>query len=456
MRSRISILLLAPFFLTTAVHAVAPNTVVATIPVGVTPAGIAVTPNNLYAYVANNNNYGIAGSDSVSVLNLTNNTVLTTINDPSFNQPYTVSINPVGTKAYISNSNSSTVTVIDIRTNTVSAVITGFDGPSGMAITPDGLTGYVNNYGGPGGVGSGNGTTVRVVNLVTNSIVGPAITVGQAPAALAMTPDGKFVYVINYIDGNPGDGTVSVISTATNSVVATIPGGFSGPFGIAITPNGKFAYITNFGSNNFAPYGTTVSVVSIATNTIVATVNLGIQPAGVAITPDGKLAYATNYNTLYAGASFTDLTAGEGTVEIINTANNSVMPPIIAVGQSPANIAISPNGEFAYVTNFTSNTVKVIALQSFYIMAQGARMQNRFLTQADLVNKLTWTVTGTSLPVYYSIYRDADLTDLAGVVPASQSLVFVDHNVSANKNYTYYVVGTNRVGTTSVPVVITL
>lgn len=446
-----SFLFLSPTF----VCAVAPNTVVATINVGVTPAGIAITPDNRFAYVANNNNYTLAGADSVSVLNLTNNMPVKTIADASFNQPYTVTINKAGTKAYVTNSNSTTITIIDIATNTVIGVIGGFDGPSGMVITPSETFAYVNNYGGPGGVGSGNGTTVRVVNLNTNTIVGAPITVGLAPASLAIGPDGAFVYVINYVDGNPGTGTISVIRTSDNTVVNTIPG-FSGPFAIAITPDGKYAYVTNFGSNNFAPIGTTVSVVDLNSNVVIGTINLAIQPSGIAITPDGRFAYASNYNTLYAGSGFTDLTAGQGTVNIIDTATNTVIPPTIAVGQSPDAVAISSNGEYAYVTNYTSNTVNVIALPSFQIIAHASKIQNRYLTQIDLVNKLTWTVSGTSLPVSYSIYRDAQLTDLAGVVLASEPFIFLDHNRKAHVTYTYYIVGTNQVGTTSEPVAVTV
>ena len=162
----------------------------------------------------------------------------------------------------------------------------------------NGNTAYVNNYG--AGVNSGLGITVNVVDLLTNSIVGPPITVAQAPSALAITPDGAFVYVACYVNGNPGMGMVYVIQTSDNTVVAMIPG-FSGPFGIAITPNGKFAYVTNFGSNNFSPVGNTVSVIDTSTNTITDTITLGTQPAGVAITPDGKFVYVSNYNTLYLG-----------------------------------------------------------------------------------------------------------------------------------------------------------
>lgn len=332
--------------------------IVATVNVGDTPAGIAITPDNRFAYVANNNNDGIPGGDTVSVINLQTNTVQQTISDPSFNEPYTITINAEGTKAYVTNSNSTTITIIDIASRAVIGTIGGFDGPSGMVISPNGKIAYVNNYGGPSGVGSGNGTTVSIVSLITNTIIG-TITVGLAPASLAITPDGAFVYTINYVDGNPGTGTMSIIQTSNNTVVGTIPG-FSGPFAIAITPNGKFAYITNFGSNNFSPVGTTVSVVNLKTNQVVATIHLGIQPSGIAITPDGRFAYVSNYNTIYLGPNFTDLTPGIGRINIIDICTNKVLPQVIIVGASPANVAISPDGQRAYVSNYSANTVSVI------------------------------------------------------------------------------------------------
>ncbi len=356
-----------------------PNTVIATIPAGDNPTWIAVTPNNLFAYVANNN--------AVSVINLTHNTLETTINDSSFDEPYTVTINAAGTKAYITNSNSTTVSIIDIATNTVTGTIGGFDGPSGLVITPDGNYAYVNNYGGPSGVGSGNGTTVRVVDLNANAIIGPAITVGLAPASLAITPDGASVYVINYVDGNLGTGTISIINTSDNSVQLNAITGFSGPFEISITPNGKYAYITNFGSNNFTPVGTTVSVVDLRSNTITATITVGIQPAAVSITPDGAFAYVTDYNTVYNGPGFTLLTSAQGAVNVIDTKTNTVVSQIVGIGLAPGRITISPNGQFAYVSNYASNTVSVIQLPSpLYNINRFQPIYN--LQLDDTINKL--------------------------------------------------------------------
>ncbi len=344
----------------------------ATINVGVTPAGIAITPPGVVperVYVCNNNNYGIAGQDSVTVIDPNTNLTIQTITDASFNQPYTITMNAAGTRAYVTNSAGSTVTIINVATNTVAGVITGFDGPSGFVINPANNTAYVNNYGATPGVGSGNGTTVRVVDLNTNLIIGNPITVGQAPAALAITPPTIVparVYCINYVLGVPNQGTLSVIDTSTNLATTPISSGLSGPFAIAINPTGTRAYVTNFGSNNFAPFGTTISVINITNNTIINTISagVGIQPAGLAITPDGTKALFSNYNALYAGPNFTLLTPGQGTVNILDL---TVTPPVvipgtIVVGQSPGNITITGNGRYAYVSNFISNTVSVIAI----------------------------------------------------------------------------------------------
>lgn len=341
-------------------HAAAPNSVVATINAGVNPEGMAITPDGRKAYLANVNSYEITNEHAVSVLDLQTNTVETVITDPSFNEAYTVTLNKKGTKAYVTNSNGSTVSIIDTKTNQVSGVINGFDGPSGMVIDHHRHIGYVNNYGATPGSGSGNGHTISMIDLKTDTIRG-TIKVDQGPVALALNPNGKFLYSINYVDGKPGTGTMNIIDTKKSKVVYTVKGLF-GPFNIAVTPNGKYAYITNFGSNDFDPIGTTVTVVNLKNGKIHATIDVALQPAGISITPDGRFAYVSNYNTLYRKKNFTELTAGGGTINIIDISKNEVVPPTIPVGASPARVTISPNGKFAYTSNFTGNTINVIAL----------------------------------------------------------------------------------------------
>lgn len=205
--------------------------VIATVPTGLNPQHMAITPDSRFAYVANNNNFGFAGEDSVTVINLSTNQAVATIRDASFSEPYTITINPLGTLAYVTNSTSSSVSVINIKTRQVVDVINGFDGPSGMVI--QGNFGYVNNYGAgevwnpatrtndplANAVGSGSGNTVSVVDLRTRQITS-SFTVGAAPAAVAS--DGLFVYTANYVAGADNTGTLSKYDIGTGSVVATM------------------------------------------------------------------------------------------------------------------------------------------------------------------------------------------------------------------------------------------
>ena len=91
---------------------------------------------------------------------------------------------------------------------------------------------------------------------------------------------------------------------------------------------------------------------------LVATVPVGIWPVGVAITPDGAFAYVTNFSS--------------GTVSVIETASNTVIATATAtvgVDTLPFGVAITPDGAFAYVTHEGSGTVSVIATASNTVVA---------------------------------------------------------------------------------------
>jgi YVTN family beta-propeller protein len=175
-----------------------------------------------------------------------------------------------------------------------------------------------------------------VIDTATNTVVGTPIRVGNYPYGVAVTPDGKHVYVAN------GSGTVSVIATATNTVVATVAVG-NYPYGVAVTPDGKHAYVTNSRSG-------TVSVIDTTTNTVVASVPVDAAPQGVAVAPDGKHVYVT---------SQLPVTGLPGTVSVIDTATNTVVAGV-AVGNFPSGIVVTPDGKHAFVANSIAGNVSVI------------------------------------------------------------------------------------------------
>ena len=110
---------------------------------------------------------------------------------------------------------------------------------------------------------------------------------------------------------------------------------------------GAMAYVTLVNDN-------AVAVISTATNTLIDTdpeadgvqhIPVGERPRGIAISPDGQEAYVAN--------------ADDNTVSVIDTATKTVVATI-AVGDEPQGVAFAPDGATAYVTNIKDNTVSVI------------------------------------------------------------------------------------------------
>ena len=90
------------------------------------------------------------------------------------------------------------------------------DGPHGIVISPDRQFYYVSNaHGRPFG-------SVWKYSSKDNSFVAKA-TLGHFPATLDVTPDGNFLFVVNFnLHGDMAPSTVSVVSTQTMTEVARI------------------------------------------------------------------------------------------------------------------------------------------------------------------------------------------------------------------------------------------
>lgn len=265
-----------------------------------------------YAYVPNEK------TNDVSVINTTTNKVISTV--PVGNNPVGVAVNHDGTRVYVTNYGNDndlgyTFSIINTGTDEVTTRLVD-EGkgikPFGVAIAKD-ETLYVSSY-----------VTEKVyaINPINNTIF--EIDVGPKPFGVATTPDGKRVYV-----ANSGNNTVSVIDTTANNVIDTVKVGTS-PYGVAVSPDGKKVYVTNQGSDN-------ISVIDTVTNNVTATVKVVKYPAGVAVTPDGTKVYVANHCKYV------------GTVSVINTTINMVTENII-VDENPCGVSIAQDGKWVYVT----------------------------------------------------------------------------------------------------------
>jgi len=242
-------------------------------------------------------------------------------------QPLSVAVSPDGQHAYAGG--LGTVSVIDTTSNTVTATISVPDAGR-LAITPDGRYVYV--------VGGSN--SVWVIDTASNTVTA-TIPVGKEPFDVAISRDGIYAYV-----ADASSDALSVINTASNTVIATIPVGIF-PTGVAVSPDGLYVYVTNATTND-------VSVIDTATDTVTATITTGSGAFAVAVSPDGRHAYVANLNA--------------GSVSVIDTASNTVTATL-TVGSHPFDVAFAPDGRYAYVTDGDSDGVSVINTASNTVIA---------------------------------------------------------------------------------------
>lgn len=288
----------------------ATNTVIKTVDLpGAEPTAIGAHPFLPFAYVNNR------AAPEAFIFDTNTHEIIGSVALPG-NPDAGVKFHPDGTRAYITmNFPDNAIAVIDTATHTVIDTIgTGPNGeipgdPSGFAIHPNGLVGYLSNF---------TSDDVWVVDLNTNEVT----QIIKDPAAaqaqhITMHPSGKFVYVPNRFTDN-----VTVIDTASNAVIATIAVGDQ-PSVIGIDPEGIFAYVPNRKES-------TVSVIDTTSQTLAGTISLTNRGGmWVSVHPDGQTLYVAQND-------------GNGFVTAVDTATRTEKA-IIEVAQFPIGVEIIPS-----------------------------------------------------------------------------------------------------------------
>lgn len=260
------------------------------------PYGVAISSDGTRVYISNQLSKTISVIDALTDPN--NPTVINTIG-PLTNTPSGLAVNSAGTRLYVANYDVGTVSVIDLSLPTPSVIASPGVGttPVGVAISPDGATVYVTNS------GSDNITAIKTSdNSVTTFSAGPA---GNAPMGIAL---GKVGTVTNIYVANNNADTLTVINESTKAITNTINlGANSKPFAVAVKPDGSTVYVTKSAA---APAGDSVAVIDTSTFTITSSISVGRMPFGVAVSPDGFRVLAVNNL--------------DNSVTFINTNNNTV------------------------------------------------------------------------------------------------------------------------------------
>jgi 6-phosphogluconolactonase len=267
------------------------------------PVLSAVTPNGDFLYVANDASTTPASPGSVSGFAIDRGTGgLTPVpgspvaaTDPG---PFGPVVSPDGEFLYVSNTGNSptqagSVSAFQIDPDT--GRLTELQGspyaaeiaPGGVAMTPDGRRLYVAN---------GESSTVSAFNRdeatgALTPISGSPFSVGTGePTGVAITPDGRHLYTANGSMSVPTDNRVWAFSIDQGSGALTgVPGSpyaaGVGPQFIAITGDGAHLYVTNNGSQDISGYAidATSGALSALAGSPFAT---GTNPLGIAIPPE--------------------------------------------------------------------------------------------------------------------------------------------------------------------------
>jgi YVTN family beta-propeller protein len=383
------------------------DTVVATIPVGQQPTSVAIQPGGARAYVAN--------AEDIRVIDTARNTVVGTIPsimihgneppdpwqpNPTLAFPVATIPSPDGTILYVTGEYTSGC-CNDYESHSVLATVdpsslsvistTAVDGCSTVAaIAPDGRTLYAASSTGCsfGFVRPANTpVTVSALAADTVTVTASADLPLLLPASLTTNRDGTRLYVVGSDDNGrrsvvvlnaatlevitsvgidtaseiafAPDGSrtyvrtttgVAVLDPTTLAVRATIPTG-SMANGLAISPGGERVYVTDAASYSLA-------VIDTASNTVSTTVPLRAHPHGLAaVVLDHAASTPTPRPTPGPAQVCAYVTLYQGGVAIVNTDTHRVTGGIPVGG---GQIALAPDGTFAYVPRGDWNDVAVI------------------------------------------------------------------------------------------------
>ncbi|HEX6283102.1 MAG TPA: DUF192 domain-containing protein [Nitrososphaera sp.] len=272
---------------------------------------------------------------------------------------------------YIQNSNASSISVVDLATNTILLNVTVDETLHNVKLSEDQLTLYIMTA-------DRNSGTIFMVNTTSNELIREISTeasiqdiatvndtlymsdviggkvlvtntngtlideidVGSRPQFVEVRPDGQVLYVTRL------GGPISVVDLEQNVVIKEIDSG-SMPHRLSFTNDGSRLFVVNAGSD-------TLSVIDSHKHEIIKTIPVGDNPRYAALNPDETLAYVTNMDS--DTVSIVDAQA----IEVVNE---------IPVGNGPYGIAFSADGgDLSYVSNMMGNDVSIINTTSNHII----------------------------------------------------------------------------------------
>jgi YVTN family beta-propeller protein len=259
-----------------------------TVPTGVGPHEVAVSPDGALAIVAN---YGAREPGrTLTVIDAARGEVERTIDLGEHTRPHGILFEDEG-RVLVTTEGSRSLLRVDVVAGRVADVFRTDQEVSHMvALAPDRRRAFVAN------IGSG---TVTAIDLASGRVA-KQIACGAGTEAIDVTPDGREVWA-----GNRAADTLSVIDARSLDVVATLSCA-KFPIRIKFTPDGRHALVSCAQSGDVAVFDVAerrevrriAMGISAAENASGRLLDFGESPVpiGILIRPDGERAYVANTN----------------------------------------------------------------------------------------------------------------------------------------------------------------
>jgi YVTN family beta-propeller protein len=279
-----------------------------------------------FAYVTN------SGSNTVTVLDLVHlrqDRVLAVGANPSG-----VSANPTRNEIYVVNTDSGTISVIDAEKNRVAATIAVHRKPYFIDVDSAGRRAYVANS------GSNN---VSVIDLDKRRVIG-VIGVGEAPGLARISPDGGSLVVTNRASGS-----VSIVDPEKFRVRASFAGCPQATDAV-ILPDSSKAFVACSGGRQVMALGLarpTSTIDSEHTDRLLSFLDVGKTPVHLALKPDGGEIFVSNFDS--------------DSISEIATGTNEVGGAYL-VGAHPSGGIVSADNSVLWVSNFNADSIGVYSI----------------------------------------------------------------------------------------------
>jgi len=300
-------------------------------------------------------------------------------------------------RAYSTNEDDGTVSVIDTDRGAAIATIAVGKRPRGLALSPDGKLLYVAVSGLPkcpppmtdaDCARLERDSAADGIAVVDTAALTRTRTIGGVsdPERVAVSHDGRQLFV-----SEEDSARLAVLDAAHGRVLATVPVGRE-PEGVRVSPNGRWVLVTSEEDNR-------VTVVDAKSHTVLAQATVGQRPRDLAFSADSRYAYvagegdAALYRLALPGAGATEIlklrrearpmglaldaprgrlyigTGRAGTVAVIDLAGPSLVTEI-SCGGRPWGVALGAGGRLLFSPDGPTSEVAIIDTASAAVTAK--------------------------------------------------------------------------------------